>query len=276
MEKRRRDTDGDTVRVPEELRARADALFREVRGYDPASFQESLSLICDVAADRLDPADSPTSDVRTTPVEGPTENDVLSRPSGETGSDSSSTPASPPSESLDADSDRIRAIDEVFPRDWDAEETVRSQLPQIVDAYLQNPENAVDHERRVEAAFRIVASEASVSPTDLRETLVTCLYGGAGISADLSEEFFREALASVEEVHERPPTGVRAAASDGGVASESGEFSVESLLTDETDDPTADCEGCGARTPVDDLETVIGPEDGSTVRLLCRRCADDE
>jgi len=269
MDERQPESDYETVRVPAELRDRVDALYREYRGYDPASFQEALSLVSDVAAGRLAPEESAT-----THTGGRATDDRERSPT-----DSSTAPAPPKAPSLptasapraETDDDRLRAIDEVFPRDWDADETVRTYLPRIVDAYLDEDGHAA-HEERVEAAFSTVAADTGVSPTDLRETLVTRLYGGAGLSSELSEEFFLEALGGIEEIDERPPTGVRSAASDGGVAAESGEFSVESLLTEDDADPTADCERCGTRTAVDDLETVIGPDDGSTVRLLCPAC----
>ncbi len=262
MGERAPESDYETVRVPAELRERVDTLYRDYRGYEPASFQEALTLVSDVAAGRLAPESADAED-------GAERRDAT----GDEGAtpDAPAPVASAAPDRTGVDDDRLRAIDEVFPRDWDADETVRAYLPPVVDAYL-DADDYDTHEDRAAAAFGAVAADAGVSPTGLREALVTRLYGGAGLSAELSEEFFLEALDGIEEVDDRPPTGVRSAASDGGVAAESGEFSVDSLLTEDDADPTADCERCGTRTAVDDLETVIGPNDGSTVRLLCPAC----
>ncbi len=271
MGERQPGSDYETVRVPAELRDRVDALYREYRGYDPASFQEALSLVSDVAAGRLAPGESAA-----THTGGRATDDRERSPTGSAAGEPQRAPSPPTAEAprADVDHDRLRAIDEVFPRDWDADETVRTYLPGIVDAYLDDTDHE-SYEKRVEAALSTVAADTDVSPTELHETVVTRLYGGAGLSAELSEEFFLEALSGIEEIDERPPMGVRSAASDGGVAAESSEFSVESLLTEDDADPTADCERCGTRTNVDDLETVIGPDDGSTVRLLCPACVRD-
>jgi len=262
MSERHGDADLETVRLPARLRAEVDDLYRERRGYEPASFQESLSLVVDLAAGRLDPgtAEAPERPDRT-------DEEPPSVPLPET---------SPGPDAPDGTGDHLAAIDEVFPRDWDADEAVRTYLPRVVAAYLEETPDHDDTERRVEAAIGSVAADADVSPTALQQTLVTRLYAGAGISTELSREFFEEALAAVEEVTERPPTGVQDTASDGGVASEGADFSVDSLLTDAAAEPTADCERCGAQAAVDDLQTVIGPEDGSTVRLLCPRCVDTD
>lgn len=45
--------DDDRVRVPDALRERVTELFVEYRGYEPSTFQESLSLVTDLAAARL-------------------------------------------------------------------------------------------------------------------------------------------------------------------------------------------------------------------------------
>jgi len=267
MSERHGDADFETVQLPAQLREEVDDLYRERRGYDPASFQESLSLVVDLATGRLDAGETP---------ERPDRADRADH-ADRTADDAPSVPlpeSSPGPDAPDAAGDHLAAIDEVFPRDWDADEAVRTYLPRVVAAYLDETAEYDDSERRVEAAIGSVAADADVSPTALQRTLVTRLYAGAGISTALSREFFDEALAAVEEVDERPPVGVQDAASDGGVTSDDGDFSVDSLLTDAAAEPSADCERCGTRAAVDDLQTVIGPEDGSTVRLLCPSCAD--
>lgn len=50
----RSERDYDQPRVPAALRDRIEQLFVECRGYEPATFQESLSLVADLAAARID------------------------------------------------------------------------------------------------------------------------------------------------------------------------------------------------------------------------------
>ena len=163
----------------------------------------------------------------------------------------------------------------MFPYDWDANPTVRRRLPSVVARIVEDPEGFGDPTERERDAIRAVAREEGTEPELVRESLVSTLYGGAGLSTRLADEFFAEALAEAETLAGRGSAGKQPATSDGGVESDSTPDSLSELVEMGTDeDPTAECEGCGTTAVVADLETVIGPEEGSTVRLLCPDCAD--
>lgn len=242
--------DADVVAedIPRPLRERVASLFVAYRGYEPSSFQEALSVVCDVAAGRLGdrrPPDQP--------------------------------PAAPEPGSVPEPGERIDTLEAVFPEDWNADPVVRERLPTVVDRYVENPEGLAGAERERDALA--AAAEGELTPAAVRESLVATLYDGTGLPEGLAREFFSEALEEAADVARSPPTGVRPATADGGAAgaTPSVEEGFAAALLDDgshVDTPTADCEGCGAETPVDALETVIAPDDGSTVRLLCGECAD--
>lgn len=62
----RSEPDYDQPRVPAALRDRINDLFVECRGYEPATFQESLSLVADLAAARIDEGLEVASDLGAT------------------------------------------------------------------------------------------------------------------------------------------------------------------------------------------------------------------
>jgi hypothetical protein len=267
------------VRIPRRLRDRVDAVFEDYRGYEPATFQEGLSFVCDLAENRLDT--SAIADREPAATTGSDGHFAARNPSGTV-----VTEAEPSVETDDAVGTGAAAsgtdateytdvIDQVFPYDWDANPTVRRRLPDVVARFVENPGDLADPADRERDAIQAVAREEGTEPALVRESLVSTLYGGAGLSDHLAGEFFSEALAEAETVAGRQPTGERTATSDGGVASESTQGSLSELVEMGTEDePTAACEDCGTTNPVAELETVIGPEDGSTVRLLCPDCAD--
>lgn len=235
--------------VPEPLSERVESLFADYRGYEPTSFQEALTLVCDVAEGRLE-------DRAATPEP---------------------TPSAPESADVPAPGERIDTIEEVFPEDWNADPVVRRRLPTVVDRFVENPEGLSGEARERDALAAVDDDEAA--PEAVRDSLVSTLYDGTGLPDGLAREFFSEALEEAADVARSPPTGVRPATADGGAAAAtpSIEDGFAAALLDEAthvDQPTADCERCGTETPVDALETVIGPDDGSTVRLLCGVCAD--
>lgn len=278
--------DDMSIRIPRRLRDRVHAVFEEYRGYEPASFQEALSLVCDVADDRID-ASTAVGMESATPldVDGHL---TVPQPSASAGSEGDtatvpegmadigaglSTPETADSPAPPDDYEGV--IDQVFPYDWDANPTVRRRLPAVVERFVENPAGLTDPMERERDAIEAVAEEEGTDPELVRESLVSTLYGGAGLSTHLAGEFFSEALDEAETVAGRNGTGERTATSDGGVASEPTPDSLTELIEMGTDDePTADCEGCGDTRPVADLETMIGPEEGSTVHLFCPDCAD--
>ncbi|WP_257299704.1 hypothetical protein [Haloarchaeobius sp. FL176] len=263
----RDDHDGDAVAVeiPAAVADRIERIFVDCRGYEPASAQESLSVLCDLAEGRLDPV-SADADGSTTADAG--------RTAGASGQ-----PESPPGPR----SDLVERIDEAFPARWDADPTVRRRLHAVVDRYVHNPNEYGGHDEREADAVAAVARREGISPEELRTDLVSTLYGNAGLPDDLAGEFFGEAMRSVVDEDPDEPDPDDEPAEDallrGGTADELdadlGEdaFDVESLLG-EVSQPMADCERCGDSHPVNDLETVIGSKT-ATIELLCGACAAD-
>lgn len=283
-----RSSGGDdvSIRIPRRLRDRVNGVFKDYRGYEPASFQEALSLVCNLAEERIDAS-------TTAGMESSTQREMdghftVPQSSSSVVSDGETAPLPEsvadvetgvaPTETADSPAppdDYDTVIDQVFPYDWDANPTVRRRLPAVVERFVENPAGVTDPEERERDAIKAVAVEEGTDPEFVRESLVSTLYGGAGLSNHLAGEFFSEALGEAETVAGRQQTGERTATSDGGVASDPTPDSLSELIEMGADDaPTADCEGCGGTMPVGDLETVIGPEEGSTVHLLCPDCAD--
>jgi hypothetical protein len=263
----RDDRDGEAVEVeiPEAVADRIERIFVDCRGYEPASAQESLSVLCDLAEGRLDPA--------------PADADGSATADPGTTTDATAQPESPPGPR----SDLVERIDEAFPARWDADPTVRRRLHAVVDRYVHNPNEYTGHDEREADAVATVARREDVSPEDLRTDLVSTLYGNAGLPDDLAGEFFGEAMHSVVDEEPDENDSVDRPADDallrGGTAEELSEdlgddaFDVENLLG-EVSQPTADCECCGDSHPVNDLETVIGSKT-ATIELLCADCATD-
>ena len=288
------------MRIPAALADRIDDVYAECRGYDPSSMQESLSVLCDIAAGRLD-------------VPGETALDRVDRPSvpdGDDAADPTTELASPTGVVAELNDERRANIDAAFPTRWSADSTVAARLTAVVDRYVQNPEGMPDADAREADALHVVGEREGLAPDELRERLVTALYGNTGLPDDLAGEFFSEALATVEEaasaadesdgdasstvetdlggpdspifdddgppaLTDGPPAKPAQPASDldpeAAFDSPTDEVTVDSLLADEAA-PTARCERCEAYHDVDDLETVIGSA-SSTIELLCGSCA---
>ncbi|MFC6952068.1 hypothetical protein [Halorubellus litoreus] len=288
------------VRIPAALADRIDNVYAECRGYDSSSMQESLSVLCDIAAGRLD-------------VPGETALDRVDRtsvPEDDAAADPTTELASPTGVVAELSDERRANIDAAFPTRWSADSTVAARLTAVVDRYVQNPEGMPDADAREADALHVVGEREGLSPDELREQLVTALYGNTGLPDDLAGEFFSEALATVEEaasaatetdddasstvdadldgpdspifdddgppaLTDGPPAKPAQPASDldpeAAFDSPTDEVTVDSLLADEAA-PTARCERCEAYHEVDDLETVIGSA-SSTIELLCGSCA---
>ncbi|WP_227132562.1 hypothetical protein [Halorubellus salinus] len=288
------------VRIPAALADRIDNVYAECRGYDSSSMQESLSVLCDIAAGRLD-------------VPGETALDRVDRPSvpdEDDAVDPTTELASPTGVVAELRDERRANIDAAFPTRWSADSTVAGRLTAVVDRYVRNPEGMPDADAREADALHVVGEREGLAPDELREQLVTALYGNTGLPDDLAGEFFSEALATVEEaasagdesdhdasstvetdldgpdsplfdddappaLTDGPPATPAQPASDldpeAAFDSPTDEVTVDSLLADEAA-PTARCERCEAYHDVDDLETVIGSA-SSTIELLCGACA---
>ncbi|WP_323674543.1 hypothetical protein [Halorubellus sp. PRR65] len=286
------------VRVPAALADRIDSVYAECRGYESSSMQESLSVLCDVAAGRLD-------------VPGEPALDRASVHEGDDAADPTAELTSPTGVVAELSDERRANIDAAFPTRWSADSTVAGRLTAVVDRYVRNPEGMPDADAREADALHVVGEREGMAPDELREQLVTVLYGNTGLPDDLAGEFFSEALATVEEAasagdddedgdgerdvdetldspdspifdDDGPPAltdgpPAKPARPASGVDPETAfdsptdEVTVDSLLADEAA-PTARCERCEAYHEVDDLETVIGSA-SSTIELLCASCA---
>lgn len=293
------------VRIPAALADRIERVFADCRGYDPASMQESLSVLCDLAAGRLDvPEDEAVGRSDRTDFTSTYEATRLH-------ADRSLEDAAD-GEHLGIDPERKASIDAAFPTRWSADPTVAGRLAAVVDRYVSNPDDLDDEDAREADALHAVGDRDGLAPDELREELVTAIYGNTGLPDDLAGEFFTEALATVAET-EREETGgeltdasdairrptaldespifedgppaltdgppATPAQPDSGVDPETAfdsptdEVTVDSLLADEAA-PTARCEGCESYHAVDDLQTVIGSK-SATIELLCESCAAD-
>lgn len=297
------------VRIPAALADRIDRVFADCRGYESSSMQESLSVLCDLAAGRLDVPDAnERSGSRATAT---STRSSVATPTSSTGDDAIAFGTDAESrDHVQGLADERRAnIDAAFPTRWSAEETIATQLVAVVDRYVANPDDVEDEDEREADALHAVGEREGLAPDEFRERLVTALYGNTGLPDDLAGEFFSDALATVAEAEAGNESGDDEAASvvddpmgapdspifdDGPPALTDGppaqpaqparnvdpetafdsptdEVTVDSLLADEAA-PTARCESCEAYHPVDDLEAVIGSK-SATIELLCESCA---
>lgn len=302
------------ARLPRELHDRVERLFREYRGYDAASVQESLSVVCDLAERQL----------------AAEESDITNQSSSTARTDTSGTGPEQTTETTAPSDDSpgaVRAaVDEVFPTDWDATERTAERLPLIVSHYL-TAEGTTRVERE-NSALSAAAARTGTTPERLRTEVVDDVYGTDTLPGDLASEFFSEALGKVEQRLDRAEADVLSAvelvsedaesdgepgsvepaepatpsldlgggsdlpkaladdvASDGGAvqsvddridslfAGPNGltEIGIESLV----DGAATDCEVCGERYSVVDLQTTTEASDDRRVNLVCEDCAPE-
>ncbi|MCL9814233.1 hypothetical protein [Natranaeroarchaeum aerophilus] len=200
---KRDQSDGDDpyveARIPRELHDRVERLFREYRGYDSSSVQESLSVICDLAEAELDTEESGSESVT---ASAPDTDETVTDVTGDDPSGSASSTTDSPG--------TIRtAIDDVFPADWDASEETADRLSLIVSHYL-----TADGSTRLErenTALSATATRHGMTPEQLRTEIVDEIYGADTLPGELASEFFSEALAKVEQRLERAETDVLSA-----------------------------------------------------------------
>ncbi|WP_435344546.1 hypothetical protein [Haloarchaeobius sp. HRN-SO-5] len=258
------------IAVPAALVDRIERIFTDRRGHEPRSTQESLSVLCDLAAAHV-----------ASSADGTATGDLA------TSSDGGQVAVGTADDGVDGDLDE--RIDDAFPAQWDADPTVRRHLTSVADRYLRNPNGFSGLDEREADAIASVARQDGLSPDDLREELVSTLYGSAGLPDDLASEFFGEALASLagdehDEVTRRAENddatddehdGTTLLRSD--LSSDSGHgdvdddsFDVDRLIG-QVSTPTAECDRCGTTRPLDDLETIVG-SGAETLELLCSDC----
>lgn len=247
------------ARIPRELHDRVERLFREYRGYEPTSVQESLSVICDLAEAELDSEESDTgATTGSTPGTDGTGADL-------TDPTESSTTNSSESEASTTDSPgTIRsAIDDVFPADWDANEETADRLSLVVSHYL-----TVDGTTRLErenTALSAVATRHGTTPEQLRTEIVDNIYGADTLPGELASEFFSEALGKVEQRLERAETDVLSA------VELVGEESAESSDADSPDEPESPLDlGSGSSALPEGLADDMA-SDGGAVQSVDER-----
>ena len=187
------------ARIPRELHDRVERLFREYRGYDPTSVQESLSVICDLAEAELEPEEAGA---------GPTT--ASARETDGTATDAmKNAPSEPESSVMDSPGTVRNAIDDVFPADWATNEETADRLSLVVRHYL-----TADGSTRLErenTALSAAATRHGTTPEQLRTEIVDDIYGADTLPGELASEFFSEALAKVEQRLERAETDVLSA-----------------------------------------------------------------
>jgi len=285
------------VRIPAALADRIEDVYADCRGYEPSSMQESLSVLCDVASGRLDVTAEAAADAD----EPAAASTVSVEPVEDAGGSASATALS------EVDEERRSNVDAAFPTRWSADPAVATRLLAVVDRYVEDPEGYSEADAREADALHAVGEGEGLAPDELREQLVTALYGNTGLPDDLAGEFFSDALAAVADAEDAvedgdggsgvgdgselatspifddgPPTmtdgppavpAQPAADVDPETAFDAptDEVTVDSLLEDEAA-PTARCERCEVHHDVDDLETVIGSK-SATIELLCEDCA---
>lgn len=221
-------------RVPAALRARVDALFLAYRGYESASFQESLSVIADLAADRIeDPERS-----------GPDPAADLDAP----GDASPSTPVTGDSAATD-------------------DATGSAGEPAFGDAV--DFDEYVDGLQAGEAGT--AATVESVLDTEHVDGLVQEL--AAEVLDEMTDDAFEELEHGVDQgVGAGVTDGMGATEAVGGTTAPSGSTG-DGVPASLTADPESDCARCGRPHRVSVLQTRILEEDGSVV-LVCPSCAD--
>ncbi|NHN41976.1 hypothetical protein G9C85_10090 [Halorubellus sp. JP-L1] len=175
------------VRIPAALAERIDDVYAECRGYEASSMQESLSVLCDLAAGRLRVPDETALDR--------VDRSVTDAATSELADGDASADAVV----ADLSEERRANVDAAFPTRWSADATVASRLAAVVDRYVRNPEGMPDPDAREADALHVVGEREGLAPDALRDRLVTALYGNTGLPDDLAGEFFSDALASVAE-----------------------------------------------------------------------------
>lgn len=232
----------DEVRVPTALRERIDQLFVAYRGYEPVSFQESLSAIADLA-------------------EAAAEADAV-------------TPDPESVDAADETADQRSDATGEFPGPFDPATPLAASKE---DTAGDSPfEESVSFDEYVEGL-----DDPSVGPTAAVKSMLDT-QNADGIVQELAAEVLDEMTDDAfEELEHGVDHGMGAGVTDGMGATDAaaggttapsgsdGDGVPESL----TADPESDCIRCGRSHAVSVLQTTILEEDGS-VALVCPSCVD--
>lgn len=247
-------TQYDEPRVPRPLREQVDELFVAARGYEPASFQEALSVVTELAAESLD-ASTDADGVEPGPAALPSASTTNGgAASASTGPDVTADDQRPDSIDVDGDDGANSAEASLDP---DGDGTLR------FDDYVDD------------------LSETSQGPSPGVETVLDTENADGVVrelAAEVLDEMTQDAFQELEHgVDQGVGTGVtdgmggtRAASGDGTAPSGSKGDGVPDSLTA---DPESDCAVCDREHPVSVLQTTILEEDGS-IALVCPSCAE--
>lgn len=245
-------TEYSQPRVPAPLRDRVQELFVAERGYEPASFQEALSVVLDLADE------SPAATTATAPDR--------SDDSGADGSVDDSTQSS---------STAAPAVDSPT-NAGDERPTEHSIDAAVDDASLDSSsEESVSFDEYVDGL-----EETRQDPSPFVESILDTQHADGVVrelAAEVLEEMTQDAFQELEHGVDHGVAGVTdgmgptsTADSSGTAPSDStGDGVPESL----TADPTSDCAVCGRSHPVSVLHTTILEDEGS-VALVCPSCAE--
>lgn len=227
----------DQPRVPTPLREQVDELFVAERGYEPASFQEALSVVVDLATDSIDGTADPTG--------------------------------SPVASSQHSD-DGADAIDEDIPS------TDGSESTSLADVSLDpDGESSVSFDDYVEGLAETKGPSPgveSILDTEHADGVVREL--AAEVLDEMTRDAFQELEHGVDHgVGTGVTDGMGATrTADGAGTAPSGDIG-DGVPDSLTADPESDCAVCGRGHPVSVLQTTILEEDGS-VALVCPSCAE--
>jgi len=237
-------------RVPGPLRERVDELFVAERGYEPASFQEALSLVVDVAEAGTD-SDGPGA------VGPPTRRQSASPDSTDADGSDESSESNSSGHDEDPSADGSRNLSE---------------------ATIESSEfEAVSFDEYVDGLDR-----TGTDPASSVESIVETAHADGVVrelAAELLDEMTEDAF---EELEHGVDQGVGAGVADGMGSTTTAEASGTAPSGSQGDgvpdsltaDPDSDCAVCGRARPVSVLTTTILEEEGGSVALVCPGCEE--
>lgn len=249
-------------RVPGPLRDRVHELFVAERGYEPASFQEALSVAVDLAAESQDSSAEPQPSAggsRTSDANAGNSVETVNEAPSDTASETETTTESNQSDSTTSttdDSEGDAIVDESSVDRSDGESVSFDEYVDGLEATRQDPSPSVESILDTEHADGVV-----------RE-----------LAAEVLEEMTQDAF---QELEHGVDHGVGAGVTDGmgSTATADGSGTAPSDSTGDgvpdslTADPQSDCAVCGRSHPVSVLHTTILEDEGS-VALVCPSCAE--
>ncbi|WP_049893728.1 hypothetical protein [Salinarchaeum sp. Harcht-Bsk1] len=253
--------DAGQHRVPEPLRERVDELFVAERGYEPASFQEALSVVVDLASAATAPSDD-ASAASAGPTSGPSNG--TTDPASSTDADGTDSPVTGAGGS-GGEASSAESSSEAGTTDL-SEATIESSEFESVsfDDYV----DGLDESRR--------------DPSPGVESMLDTAHAD-GVVRELAAEVLDEMTSEAfDELEHGVDQGVGAGVTDGMGATQTtdsagtapsgsqGDGVPDSL----TADPESDCAICGRAHPVSVLQTTIRESEGGSVALVCPSCAE--